>query len=128
MVNKKKIFSYYFVLHIERFGDGYIMIGFSAGYFIVISTYHKEIGEVNKEFFCGLLRNKIKSIYPQELHKTRDHKGYLSSIALSTALNKAATCGQNGIKLHELSDQYVIDSIITIEEGNENLSEIGLLF
>jgi hypothetical protein len=24
------------------------MIGFSAGYFIVISTYHKEIGEVNK--------------------------------------------------------------------------------
>lgn len=31
-----------------RFGDGYIMIGFSAGYLIVISTYHKEIGEVNK--------------------------------------------------------------------------------
>jgi hypothetical protein len=33
------------------------MIGFSAGYFIVISTYHKEIGEVNKlknktNFFC----------------------------------------------------------------------------
>jgi hypothetical protein len=26
------------------------MIGFSAGYFIVISTYHKEIGEVNKIF------------------------------------------------------------------------------
>jgi hypothetical protein len=24
------------------------MIGFSAGYLIVISTYHKEIGEVNK--------------------------------------------------------------------------------
>ncbi len=29
------------------------MIGFSGGYFIVISTYHKEIGEVNK------LENKI---------------------------------------------------------------------
>jgi len=44
---------------------------------------------------------------------------------LSTALNKAATCGVNGIKIHELSDQYVIDSIITIDEGNDNLSEIG---
>jgi hypothetical protein len=54
MVNKTQIFSNnsnYFVLHIERFGDGYIMIGFSMGYFLVISTYHKEIGEVNKEFF-----------------------------------------------------------------------------
>lgn len=34
-----------------RFGDGYIMIGFSAGYLIVISTYHKEIGEVGKGMF-----------------------------------------------------------------------------
>ncbi|CAF0866425.1 unnamed protein product [Rotaria sordida] len=88
----------------QWFGDGYIMIGFSGGYFIVISTYHKEIGE--------------------ELHKTRDHKGYLSSIAISTALNRAATCGNGGIKIHELSDQYVIDSIITIDEGNDNLSDI----
>lgn len=88
-----------------RFGDGYIMIGFSTGYIIVISTYHKEIGE--------------------ELHKTRDHKGSLTSLALSTALNKAATCGVGGIKIHELSDQYVIDSIISIDEGNDNLSEIG---
>ena len=32
---------------VARFGDGYIMIGFSGGYFICISTYHKEIGEVN---------------------------------------------------------------------------------
>ncbi|CAF1070981.1 unnamed protein product [Rotaria sp. Silwood1] len=89
----------------QWFGDGYIMIGFSGGYFIVISTYHKEIGE--------------------ELHKTRDHKGYLSSIAISTALNKSATCGNGGIKIHELSDQYVIDTIITIDEGNDNLSDIA---
>jgi hypothetical protein len=44
---------------------------------------------------------------------------------LSTALNRAATCGIGGIKIHELSDQYGIDSIITIDEGNDNLSEIG---
>ncbi|CAF1061503.1 unnamed protein product [Adineta ricciae] len=93
------------IVDYQWFGDGYIMIGFSGGYLIVISTYHKEIGE--------------------ELHKTRDHKGYLSSVAISTALNKAATCGNGGIKLHELTDQYVIDSIITIDEGNENLTEIA---
>ncbi|CAF4593223.1 unnamed protein product, partial [Rotaria magnacalcarata] len=41
------------------------------------------------------------------------------------ALHKAATCGNGGIKIHELSDQYVIDSIIAIEEGHDNLSDIS---
>jgi hypothetical protein len=32
-----------------RFGDGYVLIGFSAGYLIAVSTYHKEIGNVRHD-------------------------------------------------------------------------------
>lgn len=59
----------------SRFGDGYILIGFSHGYFVVISTHIKEIGE--------------------ELYQAHNHKDSLNSVAISQALNKAASCGDN---------------------------------
>lgn len=58
-----------------RYGDGYILIGFSHGYFVVISTHIREIGH--------------------ELYQAHNHKDSLNSVAISSALNKAASCGDN---------------------------------
>lgn len=63
------------VLMLCRFGDGYILIGFSHGYFLVISTHIREIRS--------------------ELYQARNHKDSLYSVAVSASLNKAASCGDN---------------------------------
>ena len=78
------------------FGDGYILIGFSAGYFVVISTHMKEIG--------------------QELFQAKNHKESLSGISISTTINKAASCGDNTIKIHELSDLKDTSNVISLED------------
>lgn len=67
--------SYFFSVAFSRYGDGYILIGFSHGYLVVISTHIREIG--------------------QELYQARNHKDSLNSVAVSPALNKAASCGDN---------------------------------
>ncbi|XP_038055636.1 WD repeat-containing protein 19-like isoform X2 [Patiria miniata] len=87
------------------YGDGYIMLGFSNGYFIVISTHLKEIG--------------------QELFQARNHKDHLSSIAISLALNKAASCGDNSVKIHDLSDLKEVYSIVTLDEETKGLGQVG---
>lgn len=57
------------------FGDGYILIGFSGGYCIAISTHMKEIG--------------------QELFQIRNHRDKISCISTCPLLNRAACAGDN---------------------------------
>uniref|UniRef100_A0A8D0TCS6 WD repeat-containing protein 19 n=1 Tax=Sus scrofa TaxID=9823 RepID=A0A8D0TCS6_PIG len=87
------------------YGDGYIMIGFSRGIFVVISTHVREIG--------------------QEIFQARDHKDSLTSIAVSQTLNKAATCGDNCIKIHDLADLKDMYAIINLDDENKGLGTLS---
>ncbi|MCI4395062.1 hypothetical protein PGIGA_G00175990 [Pangasianodon gigas] len=92
------------IISYRWYGDGYIMIGFSHGYFVVISTHIREIG--------------------QELFQAHNHKDSLSSIAISQALNKAASCGDNCVKIHDLTDLKEMDAIVTLDEETKGLDQI----
>ncbi|XP_047221085.1 WD repeat-containing protein 19 [Girardinichthys multiradiatus] len=87
------------------FGDGYILIGFSHGYFLVISTHIREIRS--------------------ELYQARNHKDSLYSVAISASLNKAASCGDNCIKIHDLSDLKDISSVIQLDDETKGLDQLS---
>ncbi|ELV10439.1 WD repeat-containing protein 19 [Tupaia chinensis] len=87
------------------YGDGYIMIGFSRGNFVAISTHIQEIG--------------------QEIFQTREHKDNLTSIAMSQTLNKVATCGDNCIKIHDLAELKDMYAIINLDEENKGLGTLS---
>ncbi|CAG0921516.1 unnamed protein product [Notodromas monacha] len=84
------------VVAYEWFGDGYVLLGFSQGYFVAISTHMKEIG--------------------QELFQARNHRDSLTDIAVNAALGKAASCGDNQIKIHELSDLREVSEVVSLDE------------
>ncbi|CAF94207.1 unnamed protein product, partial [Tetraodon nigroviridis] len=87
------------------YGDGYILIGFSHGYLVVISTHIREIG--------------------QELYQARNHKDSLNSVAVSPVLNKAASCGDNSIKVHELSEFKDISNVVELEDETKGLDQLS---
>lgn len=66
---------YGYIIAYHWYGDGYILIGFSAGYFISISTHIKEVG--------------------QELFQIKNHKNALTDIAVCGVVGKAASCGDS---------------------------------
>ncbi|CAB4063815.1 WDR19 [Lepeophtheirus salmonis] len=79
------------------FGDGYILIGFSAGYFVLsYQTHMKEIG--------------------QELFQIKNHKESLSGIAISSPIGKAASCGDNTVKIHELHDLKDTANVLRLDD------------
>jgi WD repeat-containing protein 19 len=79
------------------FGDGYLMIGFSEGFLVVISTHMREIGE---ELFSG------------QFHKTQ-----LTTLAYSPVLQRTATCGDGGIKVVDMNEwKEVQGDSMTINE------------
>ncbi|XP_062348694.1 WD repeat-containing protein 19 isoform X2 [Cinclus cinclus] len=93
------------IVSYKWYGDGYIMIGFSHGCFVVISTHIREIG--------------------QEVFQAHNHKDNLSSIAISQSLNKAASCGDNCIKIHDLTDLREMYAIINLDEENKGVDQMA---
>ncbi|XP_056442831.1 WD repeat-containing protein 19 [Gadus chalcogrammus] len=87
------------------YGDGYILIGFSHGYFVVISTHIREIG--------------------QELYQAHNHKDSLTSVAISQSLNKAASCGDNSIKIHDLTELKDISNIVHLDDETKGLDQLN---
>ncbi|XP_056135515.1 WD repeat-containing protein 19 [Lampris incognitus] len=87
------------------YGDGYILIGFSHGYFVVISTHIREIG--------------------QELYQAHNHKDCLNSVAISSSLNKAASCGDHSIKIHDLSELKDISNIVHLDDETKGLDQLN---
>ncbi|XP_028136974.1 WD repeat-containing protein 19 [Diabrotica virgifera virgifera] len=84
------------IVKYKWFGDGYILLGFSGGYFIAISTHIKEVG--------------------QELFQIRNHKNSLADIAVSEIIGKAASCGDNTVKIHDLANLQETSSVLTLAQ------------
>ncbi|KAL1509542.1 hypothetical protein ABEB36_004257 [Hypothenemus hampei] len=95
---------YGIIVNYTWYGDGYILIGFSAGFFVSISTHIKEVG--------------------QELFQIRNHKNILTDIALCKKIGKAASCGDNSVKIHDLSNLQETSNVINLpqESGLERIS------
>ncbi len=90
--------SYGSITSYRWFGDGYILIGFTGGYCIAISTHMKEIG--------------------QELFQIRNHRDKVSCISICQSLNRAACVGDN---------KYVILSPVSTTSLRTNLLTFKLI-
>ncbi|KAI8820676.1 WD repeat-containing protein 19-like protein [Fimicolochytrium jonesii] len=80
----------------QWFADGFVLVGFETGYLIVISTSPANLGH--------------------EIFATKNHKTALSSVAVSLVLGKAASCGDNTVKVHELADLRDVYAVENIDD------------
>lgn len=72
------------------FGDGYLVIGFSLGYIVIISSQMREISE--------------------ELSSVRYHQNSLDCLCCSKASQKIASAGDDGIRIINMKDWKEIKS------------------
>ncbi|XP_013141538.1 PREDICTED: WD repeat-containing protein 19 [Papilio polytes] len=85
------------IVSYKWYGDGYILIGFSAGYIIAISTHLKEVGE--------------------ELFQVKNHKDNLTDIAVFG--DQAASCGDGQLKLISLWNNGEVSCTVAVVGGAE---------
>ncbi|CAD5124243.1 DgyrCDS12539 [Dimorphilus gyrociliatus] len=90
------------IVEYKWYGDGYILIGFSNGFIISISTHSSEIG--------------------QELFQARNHKDQLTCLTVSYVTLKAASGGDNVVKVYEMTDMKEISAIINLEERPDSIN------
>jgi len=106
----------------QRYGDivgfqwlerGRLMVGFSNGYLVVISTHPEEIG---REQFCTRLQSPISAISHHCSSSTQggaDSSGFGSSFGYGFgSCNKVATCGGfivNVVNVDEDSSSWTVD-------------------
>ncbi|CAG2108726.1 unnamed protein product [Medioppia subpectinata] len=87
---------YGFIVDYQWFGDGMILIGFTSGIFIVVSTYYKEIG--------------------QELSQFKAHKESLTTFSVCLNSKKLVSASENNLKVCDLNDLNDIQSVMTIDD------------
>ncbi|XP_049544255.1 WD repeat-containing protein 19 [Anopheles darlingi] len=84
------------LLQHKWFADGYILLGFSLGHVVAISTHPREVG--------------------QELWQVKNHRDSLTSIAVCKELELIASCGDNNVKIHSMSNLQETVKILSLPD------------
>ncbi|XP_001606822.2 WD repeat-containing protein 19 isoform X1 [Nasonia vitripennis] len=92
------------IVSYKWYGDGYILLGFEAGYITAISTHIKEVG--------------------QELFQVKNHRDSLNGIDINQITSKVVTCGDNNLKVHSLQNLEETEKVIAVT-GETGVSTVS---
>ncbi|XP_058805723.1 WD repeat-containing protein 19 [Phymastichus coffea] len=92
------------IVSYKWYGDGYILLGFEAGYITAISTHIKEVG--------------------QELFQVKNHRDSLNDLAINHTTGKVVTCGDNNLKIHSIQNIEETEKVITVT-GETGVSAVS---